>query len=422
MRRLKRLINVPTILVAVLILLLTLAALAVVLAPGGGLPGAVSHFPTPTREIGPLPDATRQRPTAEAISTPAQATEVPSTTSTTLPPSAEPSSTSEPPMPSPMSTGLVRPVAECVTANGDGTYTAYFGYRNDGDETVTVPVGPRNHIVPAPEDRGQPTTFSPGGTSPWPNAPFSAIFSSSSLGWTVEGQTATVSTDSPRCAYRVHIDVKWYGTDGRLLAGPPDSLPPGFAITAQSQLGSATCTYPSGSSSLACQYESQSGAGDALLVPPDTSYAIDESELPADWQPFSGTGVFPGNGSSEFVSHVVVNRAAGAPPASPTSTPTPSEASRPTPTGTPPEPVEATESPTVAGPSPTHEPPSGTGTAAPAAVGQITPSPLAGGTPAPLLPATGSETWHPCLTVRSLILGLVLTLLGGWTIWRRRAD
>lgn len=440
MRRVRRLNNIPIILLVVLILIV-LAGLTILLGPGGNLLGTTSQLPTPTRELVPPPSATRVRPTVEATATPVPATEVPAATSTPLPPeepsptsepAAEPSPTSAPPTPTVASTGSVRPVVECVTANGDGTYTAYFGYRNDGDEAVTIPVGPRNRIAPAPEDRGQPTTFSPGGTAPWPNAPFSAAFSGGGLSWTVDGQTASASPDSPPCVYRVHIDVKWYDTDGSLLAGPPDSLPPEFAITAQSEIGSATCTYPDGSS-LVCQYNNQSGGGGALLVPPDTSYSTGESGLPAGWHPFSGIGLFPGSGGSQSVSHVIDNRAAGAP--TPTPSPTPTLASsdirgstpaptRPAaPTVPPAAPPASTGTPlpteTAAAPTPpTGEPPTSR-TATPAAVAQVTPSPSVTGTPVSILPSTGRGTDLPLLSFGALGLGLVLMLLGLRAIWRR---
>lgn len=444
MRRVRRLSNVPVILGIILLILLILAALVVVLGPGGGLTGVASHLPTPAGDASP-PPPTLVRSTVAAVPT-APATEAPTATSAASPPPIElsptsapstgPSPTSEFPTPTPVSAGSVRPIVECVTDNGDGTYTAYFGYHNDGAETVTISVGPRNRVSPAPESRGQPTTFSPGGTAPWPNAPFSAVFSGGSLRWMVEGRAATASPDSPRCMYRVQIMVKWYGNDGNPLAGPPEALPPGFSITAQSEIGSATCTYSNGSS-LVCQYDNQSGAEGALLVPPGTSYTTDQSGLPAGWQIFSGVGVFPGSGNAPSVSHVIDNRAAGAPAPSPTLSPTPtvvsSDASALSPTAVSPPPATATEpssNPPAAAttpgasetpgagetPVPTDEQLPGAET--PAAVAQITPTP----SPMSLLPATGRTSRSVLLSVGFLTLGLALTIWGLGAIWRRRSD
>ena len=49
----------------------------------------------------------------------------------------------------------------CVTNQGS-TYSATFGYSNEDTETNTVPIGDTNRFFPAPEGRGQPTSFEPG--------------------------------------------------------------------------------------------------------------------------------------------------------------------------------------------------------------------------------------------------------------------
>ncbi len=54
------------------------------------------------------------------------------------------------------------PLLECVDDNGDGTYTAHFGYLNQSGTTITLPVGPKNMFVPGQLDFGQPTVFLPG--------------------------------------------------------------------------------------------------------------------------------------------------------------------------------------------------------------------------------------------------------------------
>jgi len=54
------------------------------------------------------------------------------------------------------------PLLECVENNGDGTYTAYFGYLNTTGSTITLEVGPKNMFVGGDKDRGQPTVFYPG--------------------------------------------------------------------------------------------------------------------------------------------------------------------------------------------------------------------------------------------------------------------
>ncbi|MEZ5249371.1 MAG: hypothetical protein R2713_09240 [Ilumatobacteraceae bacterium] len=47
----------------------------------------------------------------------------------------------------------LRPVAECVIVNGDGSFTAFFGYSNDTGREIVVPVSSDNRID---ERVGQP--------------------------------------------------------------------------------------------------------------------------------------------------------------------------------------------------------------------------------------------------------------------------
>lgn len=51
------------------------------------------------------------------------------------------------------------PLLECVDNNGDGTYTAHFGYLNTTGSVITLAVGPKNMFVGGDQDRGQPTVF-----------------------------------------------------------------------------------------------------------------------------------------------------------------------------------------------------------------------------------------------------------------------
>ena len=89
----------------------------------------------------------------------------------------------------------VRPVLECVTNNGDGTYTAYFGYKNDNDISVYIPIGNRNKFTPNPQDRGQTRVFLPGRKY----KVFTVLFNGSNLVWTLNGRTSTASANSAPC-------------------------------------------------------------------------------------------------------------------------------------------------------------------------------------------------------------------------------
>lgn len=94
----------------------------------------------------------------------------------------------------------IRPVLECVTDNGDGTYTAYFGYNNENPFTVQVPISNDNTFTPPPQNRGQPTSFAPG----YQRGIFSVIFKGNKVVWTItnsvdQNDTATASRTSVKC-------------------------------------------------------------------------------------------------------------------------------------------------------------------------------------------------------------------------------
>jgi len=85
----------------------------------------------------------------------------------------------------------VMPTLENVVDNGDGTFTAYFGYESSNTVSVYVPVGPENMFVPEPVDRGQPTTFHPGGTDKHAQSVFTVTFKGGTLKWMLMGETVT---------------------------------------------------------------------------------------------------------------------------------------------------------------------------------------------------------------------------------------
>ena len=89
----------------------------------------------------------------------------------------------------------VRPVLECVTNNGDGTYTAFFGYENENSVSVYIPVGSKNKFTPNPQDRGQTRVFKPGRQI----KVYTVNFNGSNLVWTLNGRTSTASKNSAAC-------------------------------------------------------------------------------------------------------------------------------------------------------------------------------------------------------------------------------
>ena len=102
-------------------------------------------------------------------------------------------------------------VLECVidkgaTAPPETRYTAIMGYNNTSKDaagnpiSVTVPIGSQsgfqNRFNPAPQDRGQPTTFLPGRQV----AVFSFDWPGSNVNWFLTTCTGVVGLAGSRCA------------------------------------------------------------------------------------------------------------------------------------------------------------------------------------------------------------------------------
>jgi RHS repeat-associated protein len=96
----------------------------------------------------------------------------------------------------------IHPIVECVENNGNGTYTAHFGYSNDNSYPVTVPVGLLNMFLPLPINRGQITVFQPG----IQQNVFTVVFNGNPLIWQVRGRIAT-ATNNPALACSSAVDT-----------------------------------------------------------------------------------------------------------------------------------------------------------------------------------------------------------------------
>ena len=432
-------------LILVVVVLAVAALLAVALGTDGAhLLGTALLQATPSLEVNPpaelIGTAVRPTPTEGMVVEPIEPTAIlpPATETPELPtatpeaPTATPeppTATPEPPTATPVPRQAVRPILECVAPYGSDDM-AYFGYENPNPQPVTIPVGAENYFAPGAADRGQPTVFQPGRSAAWPAGSFGVAFSGESLVWSLDGATAQAAPDSPLCAYEVRIEDMWYDAAGNLLDGPPAGLPPGFTITAQSDYGSATCSYGGGGAELTCRYDSrlQAGGGDVLWVPADGVYAVSEAGLPPGWQAFAGVGLFPARGPTQSFTHIVDNRAPGAPGATATpipltatprwieAPPAPPASATPTETATPLPPSPApTATPTTEAPA--AVPPTATATplivaeavpvaASPTAVSAGEPAAVAVSTTTPVPAAPAAPDRSP------LVIGLLLLALG----------
>ncbi len=84
----------------------------------------------------------------------------------------------------------VQPLVECVSDNGNGTYTAYFGYLNPNSVPLSTSLIFHNYLWPMAGSRKEvPIIFAPGRQEDV----FSATFSRQQLEWRLLGQAATAS-------------------------------------------------------------------------------------------------------------------------------------------------------------------------------------------------------------------------------------
>lgn len=112
----------------------------------------------------------------------------------------------------------IKPILECVADNGNGTYTARYGYQSDNSAPTVLPVDSgyggysipgvhgtyhytsRNYFEPKPQDRGQTNIFLPG----LHKNVFSVVFNGSDLVWKLKGpdgqiRSAKANKNSPAC-------------------------------------------------------------------------------------------------------------------------------------------------------------------------------------------------------------------------------
>ncbi|MFO7538330.1 MAG: alpha/beta hydrolase, partial [Chloroflexota bacterium] len=144
-----------------------------------------TNTPTATSTATPLPTNT---PTSAPTATPLP--------TNTPPPTATPLPTETPlPTSTPITGQPLRPILECVAVASDGSFIAFFGYRNDNEITIDIPIGSSNYFTPWPHYRGQPTSFLPGRQY----AVFWAYSSGYNLVWHLDGRTATAGSGGPPC-------------------------------------------------------------------------------------------------------------------------------------------------------------------------------------------------------------------------------
>lgn len=103
----------------------------------------------------------------------------------------------------------VRPILECVRAEPNGRFTAFFGYENRSSRPGRIARGTTNRISPAAFDGAQPDVFAlpgvvegrPGRTPFYPGHAFTVTFGGADrVVWRLLSRTSTASATSARCA------------------------------------------------------------------------------------------------------------------------------------------------------------------------------------------------------------------------------
>jgi hypothetical protein len=89
----------------------------------------------------------------------------------------------------------LKPAVDCIWDEGNGLFTAAFGYRNDDGEERLVPNGSANAFDGDRGDRGQPTLFLPGEQ----HSQFWVQSNGENLTWILEGSSATATRQARAC-------------------------------------------------------------------------------------------------------------------------------------------------------------------------------------------------------------------------------
>lgn len=90
----------------------------------------------------------------------------------------------------------VKPIAECVDLQTDGSMIVHFGYQNTGSTAVKVPIGENNRFAPGNADVGQPTEFFTGRVS---NVITTKIPAGASVRWILGSSYADGNVTTQRC-------------------------------------------------------------------------------------------------------------------------------------------------------------------------------------------------------------------------------
>jgi len=95
------------------------------------------------------------------------------------------------------------PLLDCIYANGDGSFTAIFGYQNSYSNNVNLPVGSNNKFLTGNQNQGQPVNFLPG-----LNQNVFSVQFTNDITWKLTSNTITATTSSNLCPVDLSVDKK----------------------------------------------------------------------------------------------------------------------------------------------------------------------------------------------------------------------
>lgn len=91
----------------------------------------------------------------------------------------------------------VRPIVDCVEPLSATEWRAHFGYTNDANDKIEIPVSVFNRVWPPPLERGQPTRFGEGTRRDVLAVSFNPL---GYTVWVLGTAFAVATPTSPRCS------------------------------------------------------------------------------------------------------------------------------------------------------------------------------------------------------------------------------
>jgi hypothetical protein len=118
---------------------------------------------------------------------------------------------------------VVEPRIECIQNNGDGSYTAHFGYENRTTANINIPAGEYNKFTTGDESRGQPIDFKSGRQY----GAFKVNFDGNPLTWELGSSPETpTAADSMSTEIEPSVEISSVTVSGEMVEQYPCRVVP----------------------------------------------------------------------------------------------------------------------------------------------------------------------------------------------------